>query len=72
MIGIVQMVITPAMLAITPPSAPAPNAQYDWQAQRTEIVSGNGETSPKTMWNSMRGTNSYVSSNYVVDDWNSD
>lgn len=71
MIGLIQMVITPAMLAFAPPTVPVPTTEYNWQTQQTEVVSG--DVSPRTMgYGSLRGTSSYVGSNWVVDDWNSD
>jgi hypothetical protein len=73
MIGILQAVVTPAILAVAPPSSPAPQAEYDWTTQRTEVVGAQGDnTGPRTMSGTTRGTNCYSGTNSLIDDWMGD
>lgn len=71
MLEIIPTLLTPAMLAISPPNTPAPQHTYDWAAQRT-VMSIDGEILDPINAGSLRGTQSYVTSSFTIDDWNSD
>jgi hypothetical protein len=71
MIEVIANLVTPAMLAMAPPSMPAIDYSYDWQQQRSEITL-NGEKLDNIAAGSMRGSNSFVGGTLTVDDWNQD
>lgn len=71
MIEIIPTLLTPAMLALSPPNTPAPQHVYDWDAQRT-VVSVAGTTIDAQNTGSLRGTQCYVGQTMTIDDWNQD
>ncbi len=71
MIEIIPNLLTPAMLAISPLNHAAPTFEYSWENQTAAAYDASGNlVSPDNA--TMRGSNSYVGQNLVVDDWNSD
>jgi hypothetical protein len=72
MIEVIANLLTPAMLAMAPPSTPAIDFSYDWQQQRSEVTV-NGEKLDSIAAGTMRGTNSVQSNGgFIIDDWNQD
>lgn len=70
MIETIPTLLTPLMLAMSPPAAPAYQPEYDWQSQRATM---NADSTAADYQNAtMRGSNSYVGQNLTVDDWNQD
>ena len=75
------MIITTALLALTPSALATPppfiqlqvqKAGYDWQSQITKIEGGQKADGPRPMLGSLNGSRSYVGQNLVIDDWNND
>ena len=72
MIEVIANLLTPAMLAMAPPSSPAIDFSYDWQRQRSEVTV-NGEKIDSIAAGTLRGTNSYQHGGAtIIDDWNQD
>ncbi len=71
MIEVIANLLTPAMLAMAPPSMPPIEQSYDWQTQRSEVMV-NGEKLDSIAAGTMRGSQSYVQSSLTIDDWNQD
>ena len=71
MIEVIANLLTPAMLAMAPPSMPAIEQSYDWQRQRSEVTV-NGEKLDSIAAGTLKGTQSYVSGSFTIDDWNQD
>jgi hypothetical protein len=71
MFEIIPTLLTPAMLAMSPPSMPAIQHTYDWDTQRTEMTVNGQFVSPDNA-GSLRGSNSYVGATFTIDDWNQD
>lgn len=71
MIEVIANLLTPAMLAMAPPSMPTIEQSYDWQTQRSEVMV-NGEKLDSIAAGTMRGSQSYVQSSLTIDDWNQD
>jgi hypothetical protein len=59
------------MLAMSPPSVPATQHNYDWQSQRTVMTVEGKFISPDNA-GTMNGTKSYVGTTLTVDDWRQD
>lgn len=71
MIEILPTLLTPAMLALSPPQSPAPESRYDWQSQTASLYDSTGKAADVNNA-TVRGSNSYVGNNLTIDDWNSD
>ena len=71
MFEIIPTLLTPMMLATSPPAIPAAEHTYDWQNQRTVMIVG-GKTIDPVNYGSMNGSNSYVGTTLTVDDWRQD
>lgn len=71
MIGIIPTLLTPAILAMSPPSIPVTQHTYDWQSQRTTMTVGGKFISPVNA-GTMNGSRSYVGQTLTIDDWNQD
>jgi|GEM_PF-3203487 len=71
MFEIIPTLLTPAMLAMSPPSIPATQHTYDWETQRTEMTVDGQFVSPENA-GTMRGTQSFVGTALTIDDWNQD
>ena len=71
MLGIIPTLLSPAMLAMSPPNMPATQHTYDWQAQRTEMTIGGQSVSSRNI-GSLSGSQSYVGGTLTIDDWNQD
>jgi hypothetical protein len=71
MIEVIANLVTPAMLAMSPPSMPVVDFTYDWQKQRSEVTL-NGEKLDNIAAGSMRGTSSAFGGQITMDDWNQD
>jgi hypothetical protein len=71
MIDVIANLLTPAMLAMAPPSTPTIDFSYDWQQQRTEVTV-NGEKLDSIAAGTMRGSQSFVNGSTTIDDWNQD
>jgi hypothetical protein len=64
------LIITPVVLATQPPAMPEavntqPVSSYDWESQ-------SGIITEQWQNGSLRGTRSFVGSQYTIDDWDSD
>ena len=73
MIEVIANLLTPAMLAMAPPSMPNIEQSYDWQTQRSEVTV-NGEELDSIAAGTLRGTNSLnpQGAGLIIDDWNQD
>ena len=65
----IASILTPILLAMAPTGAPAEKPVYDWNTQRTEVVSGGGKAArAMQLGHSWRGTQSYIGGGLVIDD----
>lgn len=72
MIEVIANLLTPAMLAMAPPTdMPTIEQSYNWQTQSSEVMV-NGEKIDSIAAGTMRGTQSFVNGSLTIDDWNQD
>jgi len=68
MIGLIPTLLTPAMLAMSPPAMPATHHTYDWQSQRTVMMVSGKKIAPDKL-GMMTATSSAIQGGFFIDDY---